>query len=365
MIKILMKNRPIISVITVSRNRVYYFQQLIQSLANQKFKDFELIIIENASDDETKHYVSSIEIKDIEVKKIYFSKEETISTCRNYAFKNKIVAQTVKYIYFIDDDDLIFENTLKKLYNCIITEKADFVFGTTFKVYSSGNLLNNIYSKISYSSLLKNLLRNSWVVYVGKVLFPSKQWLLIRHCILLGIHSILLDKKILELNRFDELVNYGEDSLFWYKISSDIKKYKSLPTAIVPYRLHGDNTFDQHNYINKNKCLVNTFEFYEKNNYSKEEKYLVLYIKYLQERYIQFENNFMHNKFDNSFIIKFQQLSETINFKIKLKACFFFIFPIVIRYAKICKYLINYYLRNIVTMNEKFEINLIKNIRLK
>lgn len=359
-----MKSQALISVITVSRNRKFFIQQLIQSLINQNFKKYELIIIENASETETKEYIKSLDIDNIEVKKYFLEEEKTISACRNIPFKNNLIATSVKYIYFIDDDDLIFKNTLTNLYNCIHTEKADFIFGTTFKIFSNGNLLNNILTKINYPSLLINFLRNTWVIHIGRFLFPSKQWLLIRHCILLGIHSILLDRRIVELNYFDECIDYGEDSLFWYQITPLIRKYKSIPFVIVPYRRHGNNTFDQHNYANKKKCLINTFEFYEDNKYSEEEKYIVLYVKYMEERFKQFQNFLNKQPYDDTFNLTYQKLSAAIDYKLKVKAAFFFFFPALVRYFKMGVILLIFFYKKTFNRSELLEINSPKNIRV-
>ena len=90
-----------ISVIIPTRNRRKFLEQAINSIVAQYSVNVEVIIVDDASTDDTKEYVSSINKNDIEIK--YFQNEKSMFAheARRLGYLNA----TGKYIVFMDDDD--------------------------------------------------------------------------------------------------------------------------------------------------------------------------------------------------------------------------------------------------------------------
>jgi len=101
------------SIVIPTYNRTHRILKAIQSVLNQNFQDFEIIIIDDASKDNTEEVVQ--EIKDKRVR--YFRNETNLERCHS---RNKgIKLATGKYICFLDSDDYHLPNHLETLYNTI------------------------------------------------------------------------------------------------------------------------------------------------------------------------------------------------------------------------------------------------------
>lgn len=93
-------NQELISVIIPTRNRVNLLKQAVDSVLNQTYKNLELFIVDEASTDDTKAYLSSI--SDERVSCIYHETPQGGNTARNNGF----LKADGRYIAFLDDDDI-------------------------------------------------------------------------------------------------------------------------------------------------------------------------------------------------------------------------------------------------------------------
>jgi glycosyltransferase involved in cell wall biosynthesis len=99
-------NIPSVSVIINCYNSEKYLAKTIESILNQTYDDFEVIIVDNCSTDKTKEIIDSYDDKRIN----YYStfKNLNLSEARNYAL-SKVRGN---YIAFLDSDDIWIENKL-------------------------------------------------------------------------------------------------------------------------------------------------------------------------------------------------------------------------------------------------------------
>ena len=106
------------SVIIPTYNREKFILPAIESVLNQTFTDFELIIVDDASTDNTEQIVTSIADSRI----MYVKNSTNLERCtsRNIGIQ-KAVGQ---YICFLDSDDLYMPNHLEVLYNAIQERKS-------------------------------------------------------------------------------------------------------------------------------------------------------------------------------------------------------------------------------------------------
>ena len=108
-----------ISIIIPIYNAERYVLDCLKSIENQTFKDFEVILVDDGSEDNTVRVCNEY-IKKSEMNiKLYKKKNGGPSSARNYG----LTKACAKYICFIDSDDLIKEDHLDVLYN----NKSDFV----------------------------------------------------------------------------------------------------------------------------------------------------------------------------------------------------------------------------------------------
>lgn len=130
------KTAPFFSVIIPVYNVEPYLEQCIDSILRQRFKDFELILINDGSTDGSPDICKKLAKEDIRIK--YFSKEnEGVSKTRNLG----INIATGKYLCFIDSDDFLEEDFLINLYNHA-QDNSDMIV-SNWKILNDGNLVDS------------------------------------------------------------------------------------------------------------------------------------------------------------------------------------------------------------------------------
>ena len=101
---------PLFSIIIPTYNRAKLLKVAIQSVIDQTYEDWELIVVDDGSTDETKNIVKGI--KDSRIKYVY-QENKKLSAARNTGVKNSVG----KYICFLDDDDYYLGNHLEAFNN--------------------------------------------------------------------------------------------------------------------------------------------------------------------------------------------------------------------------------------------------------
>ena len=102
------------SVVLPTFNRSNFITGAINSLLNQTYDDWELIIVDDGSTDNTKKVVEQFSKKDSRIK-YHYQKNSERSAARN----NGINKTKGNYICFIDSDDLYEEGYLNALHKFI------------------------------------------------------------------------------------------------------------------------------------------------------------------------------------------------------------------------------------------------------
>lgn len=127
------------SIIIPTYNRANLIVKTIDSVLNQNYSNFEIIIIDDGSTDHTKSVIESLENNKIS----YFKKEnEERGAARNFGIKKA----KGNYITFLDSDDLLLKNHLEEA-NKFITNNKPNIFFQLFEIKDiDNNLLQNAIS---------------------------------------------------------------------------------------------------------------------------------------------------------------------------------------------------------------------------
>ncbi len=118
-----MSTSPIISVIVPMYNVENYIRKCLKSLQNQKFKDFEVLMINDGSPDKTVDIAREFAKKDKRFRLIHRD-NGGLSAARNTGIK----FSKGEYLSFVDGDDFVSPTYLLTMYNAIISTGADMAY---------------------------------------------------------------------------------------------------------------------------------------------------------------------------------------------------------------------------------------------
>lgn len=108
-----MIEQPLLSVLMPVFNSERFVAEAIESILNQTFKDFEFLILDDASTDKSFEIIKDFEKKDPRIK--VYQNEKNLGVV---ASRNKLIELSKsKYIAWLDSDDIALENRLEKQVN--------------------------------------------------------------------------------------------------------------------------------------------------------------------------------------------------------------------------------------------------------
>lgn len=244
-----MKNEEKITVIIPTYNRAHLIKRSIDSVLNQTHKNIELIIMDDASTDNTEEVVK--EIKDDRIKYIKLKKNSGACEARNIAIKKA----EGKYIAFQDSDDVFRPEKLEKQLANMKKNKADLDFCKIAVSIENSNLIipNEKQEKeINKNKILDELCRGNFI---------STQAILVKtDC----IKKYLWDSKMPRYQDFDLVLRMAPDIKISYSnevlvdlytqkdsISASGEKLRKAIVLILKknYKLNDEQQTDLINYL--------------------------------------------------------------------------------------------------------------------
>lgn len=203
---------PKVSVIIPTHNRAELLRSAITSVLNQTYQDFEVIVVDDASTDETRGALASF--NDPRIKYIRHAASKGDAGARNTG----IVNSTGDYIAFLDDDDQWLSEKLE-LQAAVLENSPGNVGG----VYTGHFEINGADGKISNVSFPTRRGDLSQCVFMESFIFTS--------CVLLKRQCFQ------KLGLFDESIPYCSDYDMWIRVAKEFHfEYVSKP--LVKYLIH-------------------------------------------------------------------------------------------------------------------------------
>ena len=220
----------LISIIISVSNTGSYLRQCLDSLLNQTYISFEVILLNNGSTDSSASICQEYVEKDSRFK--YFEiEQDSISSSYNLGLE----ASKGSYITFMKSDDWVDSDYLELLYATMIEEKADIVV-STYKTFNTNTGL------LEYHAYQKDC---------AESVFNQKDLLLAlprldRDSSFSYVFGKLVSRIALGKIRFNESTKLGEDMEFWYKLSLVSEKVVYLNRDTYTLRKYSD----VQNYLN-------------------------------------------------------------------------------------------------------------------
>lgn len=110
----------LISIIVPVYNIELYIEKCVTSILEQSYNNFEILLIDDGSTDKSGDICELLAAKDSRIK-VFHKKNGGLSDARNYGLQY----MKGEYVCFIDSDDYVDKDYLKKLYEAIQEEEAD------------------------------------------------------------------------------------------------------------------------------------------------------------------------------------------------------------------------------------------------
>ncbi|MDB9980052.1 glycosyltransferase family 2 protein [Candidatus Pelagibacter sp.] len=235
---------PLVSIIVPTFNSKAYLSKLCESILNQTFKNYEVIIIDNSSQDNTPIEIKKIIKNDNRFKFYKINNDGVIGKSRNYGIKKALG----KYIAFHDSDDYWYA---KKIEICLqYLTHNDFTYHH-LKIQNQNNFYLNNKKLFSYQ-----LSKNPFIdlLTIGNPISTS---------------SVVCKKSI-----FNDDTFFSEEKRFisiedydcWVNLSKNNCKFKEIPIVLGKYFMGPSNTStsikNYNNYrifhiLNNNQHLLN------------------------------------------------------------------------------------------------------------
>lgn len=208
--------KDLISVIIPVYNVEDYIAQCLKSVSSQTYNNFEAIVIDDGSKDNSGKICDEFAIKDNRLKVVHVD-NGGVSKARNIALN---IAKG-KYIVFVDSDDIIENDALEKMYLEITKTHSEVSVLGWYDFKDNGN-------KIYECKKNKIVLENDDVLksFLNDEYFSSVIW------------GKIYEKKVLANNRFNEKLVIAEDFDFLYNVLKNVKRLSvNTHEIIYSYRL--------------------------------------------------------------------------------------------------------------------------------
>jgi len=202
-----------VSVIVPTRNRAVLLAETLESILRQTFTDFELLVIDNDSGDQTAGLVAAYRQQDPRVRYLYHS-ERGIARARNAGLR---VARG-EYVAFCDDDDLWRPEKLQVQVDFLDHRPEVALVCTNAVTFGDGVPERRIYRRTPRILTFRRLLRQNEICN----------------------SSVLARREVLDqVGWFDERPEFHavEDHEFWLRIAYR-HRIVFLDRPLVRYRIH-------------------------------------------------------------------------------------------------------------------------------
>lgn len=200
----------LVSIITPVYNAERFVEETIKSVQSQTYANWEMILVDDLSDDNSEAIIKSMQEKDRRIKYIKLKENSGAAVARNTGIENS----RGRYIAFLDSDDLWKCNKLEKQIDFMKVNNYGFTF-TSYELMSEDGTRSNkivkVPEKINYDGLLKNTI--------------------------IGCLTVMIDRNIVGDFRMP-LLRKGQDTATWLKILKTNCKYAyGMNENLANYRL--------------------------------------------------------------------------------------------------------------------------------
>ncbi len=186
---------PYFSIVIPVYNKEKFVAKTIESVLAQTFADYEIIIVNDGSTDQSESKILAFQDNRIQ----YYSKQnEGVALARNFGIEKA----NANYVCFLDADDFWFPNFLETMHHFISKFREQKVFACAIEIETQNKTIQAQYS----------IPKNADFDIVS--FFEASQ----KECVL-WTSSVCIHKSVFEkVGAFDTKIKHGEDTELWIRI---------------------------------------------------------------------------------------------------------------------------------------------------
>jgi len=226
----------LISIIMPVYNSTKYLREAIESCLDQTYKNFELILIDDGSKDNSKEIIEFYQKKSTDkINAHFFHKNQGAAAARNKGIKKA----KGEYLVFADSDDIQDKERVQQIIKAIKRDKVDMIFNNCLMIEKNGKSLER---DLGFPEILNN--RNGLLLSLQRNYFWT------------SLAAVKNDRLI----NFDESLKRSEDYDLFLKLLYYNWEFSFIREPLVKYRLHSNN--DSSNYeksINATIKILNKY----------------------------------------------------------------------------------------------------------
>ncbi len=208
---------PFFSIIIPTYNRASLLSIAVESVLKQSFSDWELLVVDDGSTDETANLMQAYCAKDARIQSIYQNNAE-----RSAARNNGINQSRGKFICFLDSDDYFLESRLQRLFEALEDKN-------TLKMYYTGLLIDEEGKEIHQRA-------EQNIHGIGKY----------DELLNATIHSqqVCVSREILLKHQFNKNIRISEDLELWLRINEEFEIEFIKDQFTIAVKEHGDRSIN-------------------------------------------------------------------------------------------------------------------------
>lgn len=271
------------SVIIPLYNKENYIEETLKSVLNQDFTDFEIIIVDDCSTDNSLNKIAHF--SDSRIRIIKKSRNSGLSAARNTGIQNS----TCDYVTFIDADDLWEPFFLNEIFKLIKMYPEASIFGTNYREITAKGKPINVIIPNSLQNATRKLIPNFFSLNISQPMYCYT--------------TVAFHKNVFEnAGYFDENITFAEDIDFNIKANLNYTLAYSCKVC-ASYLLSSENQITTSKISNK---VIPDLDKYQ--TFCTKDNHLEKYLDF--NRYVFA----MHYKTEAN-KIKFAEIKRKINYK--------------------------------------------------
>ena len=220
-----------ISIIVPVYNSEKYIDRCLDSILNQTYKDLEIVLVNDGSNDQSLKILENYALRDTRIK-VVNQENKGVAAARNTGLDNA----TGDYILYVDSDDWIENNMVERMVE--LSANADIVF--------CGN--DNAVSPESVKKII-GITKEIW--NKDKIIYEF-----LRHKIMSGmLWNKLIKRSLTDGCRFNPKTGYGEDAEFLWQVLQNTNSM-IVTNEILYHHVPDENSISHLSYSEKKYSAI-------------------------------------------------------------------------------------------------------------